>query len=295
MQARCFAVLHAASSPASSPFHAADEEEEEEVERVVEGVGSITASPSKVGSRLCPLVPGAAHSGLPPLRGAPGPFTPGCGMALCSSAACGALDSFGLVAGDSSSVAQDRDEVAAELDASTTPATDELVASEHADEAILWVRAWLLLVIGVVQLAAVRFCVQAFLDQAVVSWYEFRHDKHGVTGLDVNCHCIGGTDSKGGQEEAKIVGQRIESVKLVVGKVAMQTTAPACLIMQSAVCSLLALQAKESAASSTSQAPDLLPVELWLCISTFLGAFSTLVWGVVTAITVSFLRTGQMK
>ena len=104
------------------------------------------------------------------------------------------------------------------------------------------------------------------------------------------------TDSKGGTQEARIVGQKIQSAQVVIGKVLVQLTAPACLIMQSSLCSLLALQSIGSSTDSKAKdSAELLPVELWLCVSNFLGALSTLLWGVVVATTVSFLRTGQMR
>ena len=91
-------------------------------------------------------------------------------------------NNFGFVATkDFTDSNVDEEEAAYLRDFLSARQASEKAMRAQADETVPWMRAILLLVLGISQISAIRFCSQAFLDQAVVLWYEFRHNKHGKT------------------------------------------------------------------------------------------------------------------
>jgi hypothetical protein len=189
----------------------------------------------------------------------PPPFS----AALCGASPAGALAArvaFVLTAASAAAVAS----AAARREARAPPALPALLLAAAAAHA-----------------AALRPMAQAYLDSALVAWYELRH----AAGVDATI-------------ALSVMNAKFEATSRLLCKVALQLAAPAALALAAAAVLLAKREGAGAGAADAVAAADAaaaLPASLWRAAAAFLGAWACASWALAAAAALAFFRTGLAK
>jgi hypothetical protein len=132
----------------------------------------------------------------------------------------------------------------------------------------------LLLAAAAAHAAALRPMAQAYLDSALVAWYELRH----AAGLDASLALT-------------VMHAKFEATSRLLCKVALQLAAPPALALSAAA----VLLAKREDGAEAADAVAALPASLWRAAAAFLGAWACASWALAAAAALAFFRAGLAK